>query len=237
MLKYNSILAFGDSFIAGCELGGKDMSYYTPLLEKGEIIYRELDVLTKPYSFPNLLAQKLNIPCYNYGMTAGCNERSLRILTNVIESHPNSLVLFGYTKYTRKEFYYPLRNHELLKDEDGFVQVGAGAEQSTKKTNDINFLHEIYVKNFLHPYNNLNQISLCVESLCKYFSQRVLHLPIFAEKSDKLNVPIEFNFENKFSFELWCIFKRYKRLTGGHFEEQAHIDLAELLYKFLNEND
>ena len=86
MKKFKSVLAFGDSHVAGCEILGSQLvkEYLT-----GNGPLEEMDSQTKPFSFPNQLADMLKIPCYNYALSGGSNERSLRLpAQHVMDMNP-----------------------------------------------------------------------------------------------------------------------------------------------------
>jgi len=102
-MNFNTVLAFGDSHVAGCEI----IDDLITLPGSDWQDFQKSDQLTKPFAFPNLVAKYYDIPCYNYSMSGGSNARSLRVLSSVIQQHPNSLVLFGYTSAGRTEFYIP----------------------------------------------------------------------------------------------------------------------------------
>lgn len=244
MKKYSCILAFGDSNVAGAEIDGKGKEYMF-LLGSNKMTIEQMDDLTKPLAFPQIVADKLNIPCHNFAMSGGCNERSLRLLIKNIPNYNNCLILFGYTSYIRKEYYYPKNNNTLIKDESDFAQVGSivnmwyGQEQG-KSIRANNNLNELYVKNFLYEYDNLAEIAMCVESIGKYFSHDVIHLPLMKFKSllglsKKLPEMKLYDFDGKKSFEIWYHLKNYKIHDYGHPELKAHIDLADSIVKYLEQ--
>ncbi len=107
MKIFESVLAFGDSTPAGCELAGNLEKFRTKEYKTGKVSIEEVDSPGKLLAFPQIVADHFNVPCYNYAMTGGSNDRSLRLLTKAVQDHPNSLVLFGYSWTDRTEFYYP----------------------------------------------------------------------------------------------------------------------------------
>ena len=235
-LHYRSIIAFGDSHVAGCELA--DIALVNKYLS-GLSTLEESDSNTKQFAFPQLVANKLNIPCYNYAISGGSNERSLRKLIKAVQDHPDSLVLFGYTSTDRKEFYYPDNGLFLGRDSDNFIQVGPQWEQTSENQtfkifqskSNSKIQHPInkqFVEKFLRHYNNIDDIMFCVNSICILHSKNVLHIPLYDSVfSNKENV---LDFEKKHNYLQWCEFKNFKRMQLGHYGHDAHKDLAELIY-------
>lgn len=231
MKHFKSVLAFGDSHVAGCELS--DIAELVKYL-KGTISLEEADAPGKKLAFPQIIADKLNIPCYNYSMSGGSNARSLRLLVKAIQDHPNSLVLFGYTSADRTEFYYPKQGLYLGRDNDNFIQVGmqwygeiATLIKSTKMQHPIN---DLFVNNMLYPYNNINEMMFIVDNLCTLNATKVFHLPLFPEEIavDEIDV---FNFEGHDNYLSWCVHNKFKQLPMLHYDQDAHAALAELILK------
>lgn len=228
--KFNSVLAFGDSHVAGCELAeGADLDHYL----SGKISIHDADLPGKALAFPKIVADQLNVPCYNFAMTGGSNERSLRLLVSEIEKHPNSLVLFGYTCTDRKEFYYPDSGLFLGKDQDNFIQTGVqwkGVIESlvdkSKMTHPIN---NLVVDNLLRPYNNLRQTMFLVDCVCTLYALDFLHIPLFPE--DIEDFPNLLNFEGHKDYITWCKEKQFKQLPFLHYDIEAHKELAKLIIK------
>jgi len=243
MKNYSCILAFGDSLLAGAELDGK-FSEYMHLIGMNKMSIKQMDNLTKHLAFPQLLANQLNIPCHNFAMSGGSNERSLRLLIKHIQNYENPLILFGYTAHIRKEYYYPPSNNSLIKDEDSFAQVGSivsfwHGQENGKAIRSHNNLNSLYLKHFLHEYDNLTEIAMCVEGIVKYFSHDVIHLPLMKFKSisdlsKRLPHMCVYDFEGKKSFESWYSLKGFKILEFGHPDQKAHVELSEKLYKYLD---
>ena len=226
MKHFQSVLAFGDSHVAGCELAGYDgLERYL----NGSISIEDLDAPGKELSFPQTIANELNIPCYNYSMTGGSNSRSLRLLTQAVQDHPNSLVLFGYTCTDRAEFYYPDQGTFLGRDKDNFIQAGMqwGDFKMEHPVNDC------YLK-ILRPYNNLKELMFIVDNICTGWATDFLHLPLFPEGIPKLDNVFDFDgYENYIN---WCDSNGFKKLKYYHYTKEAHDALAELiLMKILNQ--
>ena len=93
MNKYSCIVAFGDSLVAGAELDGK-FAEHMHLAGAGKLTVQEMDSKTKRLAFPQLIADKLNVPCHNLAMSGSSNERSLRLLINRIKEYQTPLVLY-----------------------------------------------------------------------------------------------------------------------------------------------
>jgi hypothetical protein len=99
--KFQSVLSFGDSHVAGCELtNGPEFEQYL----NGHLTLEQADAVNKPLAFPNIVANSLDIPSYNYSISGGSNQRSIRCLIDAVQKHPNSLILFGYTSSDSNEF-------------------------------------------------------------------------------------------------------------------------------------
>ena len=126
--KYDFVLSFGDSTVAGCEL-------ITDCVDSDA---------TKPLSFSNQLADKLNIPCINYGWTGGSNDRSLRLLPEALLTYPNSLVLFNYTFPDRAEFFTLESDFPQVSNE-GYTGFGIHWQSNNKKHRQLN---KIYLEEF-----------------------------------------------------------------------------------------
>ena len=164
MKKYDSILAFGDSFFAGFGLidNWREKYKFTSIIE--------LDNYTKQNSFPNLLSKKLNIPCYNYSMSGSCNDRSLRKLYKVAAENKinlkNSLILFWYTSTDRFEFYDNNKSSKiryLNQDEENFVQIQIDLANS--KISNTHPLTNTYLKYFSKNYQNTGQYMFFVDGI------------------------------------------------------------------------
>lgn len=228
MKYFQSVLAFGDSHVAGCELSNQ---YSLDDYLSGKIDIEEADRPGKELSFPKIVADQLKIPCYNYAMTGGSNSRSIRLLTQAVQEHPNSLVLFGYTCTDRTEFYYPDKGKFLGRDKDNFIQVGMqwrGKIENQKLKNPIN---DLYVDEVLRPYNNLKELMFIVDSVCTGWATDFRHLPLFPESAP--DVDNLFDFENCGNYLDWCAFKGFKQLPYFHYGQEAHQQLAELILKDL----
>jgi hypothetical protein len=173
-------------------------------------------------------------------MSAGSNDRSLRLLPKAVLDHPNSLVLFGWTNSFRKEFFRPEKTH-VAQDLDQFVQVGIHLyniknpykELLDSISIDKNSINKTYVEKIAYPYNNLEVYSFYVEAVCQLYSSNHYHLLL--HRNDKLpkNLKNNFIFDNFDNFVDWCEFKKFKKFEANHYEEKAHIELANLIYKDL----
>jgi hypothetical protein len=218
MKNYESVLAFGDSHVAGCELSNK---YSLQDYISKQITIEEADAPGKELAFPKIIADALNIPCYNYAMSGGSNSRSLRLLTRAIQEQPNSLVLFGYTSTDRSEMFYP--EASLGKDIDNFLQLGLQWEGVFDNT-----VNDFYIKH-LYPHNNLKELMFCVNAICSNFTNGYLHLPLFPEDLPKIDNM--FTFEGHSNYLTWCQKRKFKKLPFYHYEQDAHDVLADLILK------
>jgi hypothetical protein len=232
MKKFNTVLAFGDSHVAGCELSNE---YSLEQYLNGDINLEQADSSGKKHAFPQIVADHLNVPCYNYSMTGGSNARSIRKLINAVQEYPNSLVLFGYTCVDRKEFYYPLPGHYLGKDQDSFIQVGMQwqglIEKDTVKGKRTHPLNELFVNHFLFEYNDLDQTMFLVDSICNKHAQNFLHIPLFPEKFTFKNNVLDF--EGETNYLSWCSKNKFNQLPYLHYDKQAHELLAKLILKYI----
>jgi len=229
MKKFNSIIAFGDSFVAGTELcTDEQVEEVYNKIKSGLYPVDEIDDITKPNSFPNLLAKKLNIPCHNYAMSGSSNNRSIRKLISATKIHTNSLILFGYTSPDRSEIYYPVEGPCAGRDSDMFLQLGIHINN-----HGINFeLNQTYIRDFIYPHNNINEFIICAEAIAKYTSNQIIHLPVFGDYVHE-PLPNIFKFQGYKNLIDWATFNRFSRLRHGHFEQAAHNALADLLFQQL----
>ena len=236
MIQYDAVLAFGDSHVAGCELLGQELvNDYI----KGNLSLEEMDSQTKPFAFPNLVADSLNIPCYNYALSGGSNNRSLRLLPKALLDHPNSLVLFLYTEPHRKELYYPDQGNFYARDADNYIQLGiqwSGEQfQNNRKTHPIN---KYFVENMLRI--NVSGVGLTmfyVDQACQNLSKDYFHIfgfndiyhPNIAIKTDKI-LNLESSSNNGFGdFNSWCLSQGFKQMPLNHYNTHAHTKFAELI--------
>lgn len=219
MKNFHSVLSFGDSHVAGCELSNVySLEDYT----SGKITIEEADTPGKELAFPKLVADKLKVPCYNYAMSGGSNARSLRLLIQAVQEHPNSLVLFGYTCTDRAEFYYPDKGNFLGRDKDNFIQTGMQWD-GIKMKHPVN---ERYLE-ILRPYNNLKDLMFIVDNVCTMWASNFLHIPLFPEEVH--TVDNLFDFEGHGNYLDWCKANEFKQLPFFHYGQDAHNALAELI--------
>jgi hypothetical protein len=220
MISFESVLAFGDSHVAGCELANRyDLADYT----SGSISIEQADASGKELAFPKIISDKLGIPCYNYAMSGGSNARSLRLLIQAVQQHPNSLVLFGYTSTDRSEIYYPASS--LGKDSDNFLQLGVQWDGIFDSQ-----INDFYIKN-LHSYNNLGDLMFCVDSICTKYAIQHIHIPLFPEKIPVISRTLSFDGYNNYLD--WCKAKEFKQMPFYHYGKDAHDALSELILKEL----
>lgn len=232
MKKFSCVLAFGDSHVAGCELSdANSLEQYL----NGHISIEEADAQGKLLAFPNIVAKKLNIPCFNYAMTGGSNTRSLRLLTRAVQEHVNALVLFGYTCTDRTEFYYPDSGLFLGRDQDNFIQVGMqwqGMIDTFVKSSSMRHpINNTYIKQILRPYNNLPELMFCVDNICTGYALDFVHIPLFPESIPDVEGLIDFG--DHTNYIDWCEHKKFKCLPFLHYDIEAHEELANIILKGL----
>lgn len=248
-MKYKSVIAFGDSHVAGCELSQDNVikEYLT-----GKITLEQMDNAGKPLSFANTVAAHLGVPCYNYGLSGGSNERSMRLLPQALAEHPDSLVLFGYTAQNRREFYYDDAGKLLGRDADNFLQVGI--QWYNTMALDVASKHGIK-----HPIN-----TMFVEKFmrwCQGDHTSILNAMFYAEQASKGNIVHIFFFRDLYdkgnvvnglldhsnilnfngtqndgygSYQEWADAQGHSRLPMGHFDKTVHDKLAQLILDHLN---
>ena len=161
-MKIKSVLALGDSFVAGAELLGTTSTE------------------AKHLAFPALLGSALKVPVFNYGWSGGSNQRSIRLLPEKLLQHPNSLVLFFYTEHNRAEYFRPDLPSTLPTDETGYSPIGIPWSHHCidARTRDLN---KLYYKNFYHDtscYNNYREYNmlLTVQIFCERYASNYLHI-------------------------------------------------------------
>lgn len=230
MEYFQSVLAFGDSHVAGCELSN---TYSLDQYLSGKITLEQADLQGKNFAFPQLVADALGVPCYNYALTGGSNTRSIRKLIQAVKDHPDSLVLFGYTCTDRYEFYYPSDGNFLGRDDDNYIQVGMqwqGSIQTMLKYDSIKHpINDIFIKKFLYEKNNLDDLMFCVDSISSKHSKKFFHIPLFPENYTTIYNVI--NFENCKNYVSWCEANKFSKLPFLHYGHDAHIALAKLILK------
>lgn len=236
MIQYDAVLAFGDSHVAGCELLGQELvNDYI----KGKLSLEEMDRQTRPLAFPNLVADSLNIPCYNYALSGGSNDRSLRLLPKALLDHPNSLVLFLYTEPHRKELYYPDPGNFYARDSDNYIQLGiqwSGDQfQNNQKSHPIN---KYFVENMLRIDDSGVALTMFyVDQVCQHLSKNYFHIfgfndiyrPTIAVNTDNI-LNLELPSNNGFGdFNGWCLSQGFKQMPLNHYNTHAHTKFAELI--------
>ena len=119
---FDCVIALGASHIAGFGIS----NYVNTGLKymQGEITLEEMDESNKHLAYPALVANHFNIPCYNYAMSGSSNDRTLRLLPQLLLNHPNSLVLIAWAPVDRNEFYIPNEGKFIGRDKDKYLQVG-----------------------------------------------------------------------------------------------------------------
>jgi hypothetical protein len=254
-LKYKSVIAFGDSHSAGCELEKGNLLVDNLIIEylSGEISLAEMDNFTKPLAYPQYVADKLGIPCYNYAMSGSSNERSLRILPAALAEHPDSLVLFGYTEQNRREFYYNDPGKFLAMDDSNYIQSGIPwyknpATKMAKKYGNIHPFNDYFVENMMRwkqgDHTSIVNAMFYAEKACS----DIVHILLFKDLYDSEN-PVSqlldttkiLNFNNEENsgygdYQSWSNLKGFSQLSMGHYDTQAHDQLGELILNHISSN-
>ena len=220
MKKIKSVLAFGDSTTSGLELHYPLNVFKSRAYLKENISIEELDTPGKLLTYPQKVADKLNVPCYNFAMSGGSNQRSIRLLVNALQQYPDSLVLFSWGRPDLVEIYCP--EGGVGCDSDSYLQAGTSNFDSEMNSKWI----EIY-----HYQNNLEQQMFVVDSLCKVHSADFLQIPLYLKSTEPEYVPTPPNrlfFEDYSNAEDWAIAKGCTKLDI-HYAEDFHIALADLI--------
>lgn len=243
MQHFESILAFGDSNVAAAEAVPQLAPHYDAMVQ-GHITMLDVDAISKPYSFANQLADRMAIPCYNFAMSGGSNNRSLRLLTQHIRQYPRSLVLFGYTSTDRMEFYYPDPGVFYARDSDNFIQTGMQWQHRRTNLTDLTAgthtawpthpINDMFVEKILRAHNNLPEIMSCVDAVCHRWGARVIHLPLFPEQIPQ-GIDSVFDFEGQGHWIRWCKSKKFVPTARWHFDHTAHDQLSQLLLAYLSQ--
>jgi hypothetical protein len=228
--KFQSVLSFGDSHVAGCELtNGPEFEQYL----NGHITLEQADAVNKPFAFPDIVAKSLGIPSYNYSISGGSNQRSIRRMIEAVQEHPNSLVLFGYTSPDRNELYYPEKGRYLGKDDTDYLQLGiqwqgAIADASKGKLNSS--INEYYVNNMVYPKDTLQDTFFIVDCIATMYALDIRHLKLFPtiERFED-----EMDFEGFDNYVKWCEHKKFSKMPFLHYGQDAHNALAQLILKDL----
>ena len=224
MKKIKSVLAFGDSTPAGCELAGPLEQFRTRAYLTGKKTIEELDAPGKLLTFPQKVADYLGVPCYNYAMSGGSNDRSLRLLVDAVQEHPDSLVLFCWGRPDLTELYYP--EGGIGCDKDHFFQAGTDNFDSDLNKKWV----EIY-----HYHNNLNQLSFCVDAICRLHASDFLQIPLYLRRTEPASLPDTPNllkFGNYLNAEDWAI-EQNCTVLEIHYGEDFHVILADLIIQTL----
>lgn len=226
MTKIESVLAFGDSTAAGCELAGPLEQFRTRAYLTGKKTIEELDAPGKLLTFPQKIANYLNVPCHNYAMSGGSNDRSIRLLIQAVLEYPNSLVLFSWGRPDLKDIYYP--DGGIGCDKDNFFQAGTDNFETA--------FNKQWIETY-HYYNNLEQQMFCVDAICRTHAVDFLQIPLYLKRTEPEyvpNVPNRLFFGKHGNAEDWAIEKNCTKLEI-HYGEDFHIALSDLIIQTLKE--
>jgi hypothetical protein len=259
MKNYESVLAFGDSHVAGCEIIDDHVLYQKFLI--GDIPLSAVDEANKTRSFPNYVAKQLGIPCYNYSMSGGSNDRSMRLLPQALIDHPNSLVLFGYTSSDRVEFYYPDKGLFLGRDDDDYLQCGmqwynAAVSKNATGAGMTHPINDLFVEKMLRAkqkdYTKTTNQMFYAEHACKSFDSDIRHIFLFPElfKKDteiakRLNqkniIRCQKNTKNGYlnsntgygNYQEWAEGRGYTKKEYGHYGQEVHDHFGQFILENL----
>jgi hypothetical protein len=257
MKKFNQILAFGASHVAGYQLLPVDYSK----LQDGKLSLDTVDDASKMLAFPQHLANLLDIPCINYARTGSSDDRSLRLLPEALIQNPNSLVIFAWNTIHRTEFFYPDTGKFTARDRQGYLQVGVqwGDKESWwsrlgryfEKTN--NPLNKLFLKKIFRPTDGINNYKLFnsmtyFEAVCKQYAAEYRHFfisddivtDIHLQKElwdaiDK-NKLISFGSTSNMGYGSYTSYndqRNFEKLDQGHYNLEAHKNMAKYIYENL----
>ena len=200
-------------------------------------------------------AAALGIPCFNYAMSGGSNDRSIRLLSEALLDHPNSLVLFCYTSPERGEFYYPDKGNFLGRDENNYLQVGIQWYGQINKVavdeyNCVNPINDIFVEKILrinHTENSrVYNMMQYVELTCEKYALDYRHILLYPnlitytksktwDSLDRTKILTLAGFTNEgygCYFE-WLDRHNFKKAPFDHFKEDAHAAIANKILETL----
>lgn len=235
-MKYKQILAFGDSVVFGDELTEK----FDPEQQN-------------QLAFPGVLGQLLDIPVINCAMIGGSNNRSLRLLPEMLLTYPDSLIIFCYTSFDRSEFYLPTADKDIPNDR---FYVPLGANFSYVDVGSSHRLYnDLYLKYFCHDssqkfawreLNALLQVQLFCERYAQDYRQIFLYSDMIPQHHDNQRCILnQINLEKiikfgdftdnleKGSVYSWLKSKHTKFLPGGHPDAAAHQNIAQHIWNSL----
>lgn len=213
--RYHRVVAFGCSHVVGCEiqpyLGGQIWDY---------------DQHCKPWAFPQELAQKLQMPCSNWAMSGGSNDRSLRIFSREAARMPASIVIFGWTWTDRREFWWPDQGTWPTRDPDGYLQVGSQWADIELGQNQAN---RAYIRDIWRPCSDLTWQHHCVRALAQAHGHLLIELA-FTNEPD-LVCPGAEPIEGHSNWISWIEARGFARGPRGHALALAHQEMAEILHQ------
>jgi hypothetical protein len=238
MKDYKQVLCFGDSISSGMDL------LQTTNWDE-----------TKKLSYPQLLADILGIPCVNASEPGYSNDRSMRLLPELLLKYPKSLVLFNYTNIDRTEFFTKDPDLPQLPIES-YVPIGVnfiGNEANNKHM----VLNNLYYKHFYEDtYNHNNyrvyNMLFIVQTLCEKYAEDYIQIFIFDKTmadpiyQEEIYNQIDKNHIYKFDFATenikatdnncgfgsllhWNKSKNYPIGKTGHIMHNAHQEFAIML--------
>lgn len=221
-MRYSQVLAFGCSHVAGCELAAYRRQSWP-----------DYDSECKPQSFSNLLADRMGLPCHNWAMSGGSNDRSLRILCRELALNPKpSLIVFGYTYTDRRECWWPDPGTWPARDSDLFLQLGSQWLDMPEANSEAN---RAYIQHIWRPRPCLDQLHQIVHGLAAQGGHTVIDL-VCTDEPD-LVCEWAWPIQGHSNYLSWLEHGGYERGTWGHALHSAHQDLAEILWQSITSAD
>ena len=225
-----NILVFGDSHLAGSELH--------------DTIKDESD---KNKTWPAIVGRHFNIPVKNFALPGGSNDRSFRLLPEILLTYKESFVIYGITEWTRSEIFYK-----------NLKYIPVGQCWTYKQKDELNepqkSFNKLYMDNFVeytlseindNNYKILNHL-LHVQNICKLYAYDYLivplrSLPILNKKQKTINDAIDknkiFNFNDEIKLNSWVDWCRKNNFPKGisHYLEPAHDAFANIMIERFNQ--
>lgn len=160
--NFECVIAFGGSTVSGSELSDDPDTRLS-------------------LAFPNLVASKFNVPCYNYAWAGGSNQRALRLLPEALLEHPNSLVLFNWVSFDRSEFFWSDESYKGAKSpEADYLPIGISwltfdIDPWLKHVNKLWFKSFYCDPTYHNNYREYNSL-FTVDTICKQYCRDFVHI-------------------------------------------------------------
>lgn len=200
-------------------------------------------------SYTTKLAEKINIPFYNYGMCSSSNDYIFRKIFELIDGdmiRMQDIVVIQWTHYNRKElpviygnkkwFHYPPNGYFPMWDKklyiDGTIQNeyrGINLEKELYELKDKNAkLLDLYNFNFLHNEYQITTTKNYINSVYTFLEHLgYKHLHFFGW--NECVVDINYQTKPKFIKETFGNYTNTGK--GQHPDIQGHLDWSNYLYE------